>query len=265
MLNLVSNALKFTERGEVRLSLKALPSTAPNLACFEIAVSDTGVGIAPEKQAGLFRAFAQADASTARRFGGTGLGLRICRHLCLIMGGEISLESQPGEGSTFRVRLELPLAEAPAPVEAFDAVDLSGCRILVAEDNPINQAVARAILEAADAVVEMAEDGAQALELLRIQAFDLVLMDIHMPRMDGIEALARIRAGEAGQPDVRVIALTADAMAGTDERLRGLGFDAVQPKPINPAALILEIAAACSGVRQPSKAAQVRGAVFIGG
>ncbi|MES2724440.1 MAG: ATP-binding protein [Pseudomonadota bacterium] len=246
MLNLVSNALKFTEAGEVRLSVRPVIAQGDDTACFEIAVSDTGIGITPEQQARLFHAFAQADAATTRKFGGTGLGLAICRQLTDLMGGGIMVESEPGRGSVFRVTLELPRADAVDLAEPEAASGgLSHLTLLVAEDNPINQAVVRAVLEAVGARLETANDGAEALEMLREKAFDLVLMDVHMPRMDGIEALRRIRAGETGDARQPVIALTADAMPGEDQKLLAHGFDDVQPKPIQPMALIAAILDAC--------------------
>lgn len=238
MHNLMSNAIKFTHTGEIRLSLKSAP-TADGDGGVEFAVADSGIGISVDEQGRLFTPFSQADASTARRYGGTGLGLSICRQLTEMMGGEISVRSVAGRGSIFRVCLPLPHTEAPldAP-EPVTLHVLPGLRILVAEDNPINQAVARAILEATGAKIEMAGDGKIALERLVAERFDVVLMDVHMPEMDGIEAVSRIRAGLAGRPDVPVIALTADAMAGEDKRLVSLGFDALQHKPVQPAALI---------------------------
>ncbi len=238
--NLVSNALKFTETGEVRIELSAAPGVDGD-GGVEICVVDTGIGLAPEQVATLFRPFAQAEASTARRYGGTGLGLAICRKLAGMMGGEIAVESAVGRGSRFRVWLPLPAAEiAVAGDEAPDT--LPALRVLVVDDNPINQAVARAILEAAGCIVETAADGVQALDRLRVEAFDVVLMDVNMPVMDGVEAVGRIRTGQAGQTDVPVIALTADAMAGEAARLKALGFDGLQHKPVHPAALISAIA-----------------------
>ena len=247
MLNLVSNALKFTASGEVRLSVRPLLSDFKDRARFEIAAFDTGIGITPEQQAKLFQSFAQADAATTRKFGGTGLGLAICRQLTDLMGGQITVESEPGRGSVFRVTLDLPRAQAVDLAEAEAEIEgLSHLSILVAEDNPINQAVVRAVLEAVGAHLETANDGAEALEMLRVKTFDLVLMDVHMPRMDGVEALRRIRAGETGNARVRVIALTADAMPGEDEKLLAHGFDDVQGKPIQPIALITAILDACA-------------------
>ena len=172
-------------------------------------------------------------------------GKTIISHLG--MSGSFRIESASGAGSTFRVWLPLPEAEVEiGPVDA-NAQALPPLRILVADDNPINQTVARAVLEASGAVVETAADGAQALDRLRLSAFDVVLMDVHMPTMDGVEAVGRIRDGQAGRSDVPVIALTADAMAGEEARLKAMGFDALQHKPVQPAALIGAISLALAG------------------
>lgn len=244
VLNLLSNALKFTERGAVTLALTTVAG-ADGEAGVEIRVTDTGPGMTPEQLSRLFRPFAQAEVSTARRYGGTGLGLFICRNLAEMMGGEITAESTPGAGSTFRVRLPLPAAYGAAETseDAAEAVELPPLRLLVADDNPVNLAVARALLEAAGLAIETAADGCAALERLRQETFDLVLMDVQMPVMSGIEAVGRIRAGEAGPPDLPVIALTADADAAADARLQSAGFDALQTKPIRPAELLGAISA----------------------
>lgn len=242
ILNLVSNALKFTERGSV--AVRIAPAAGGGV---EIVVADTGIGMNQEQQGKLFQAFSQGETSTARRFGGTGLGLSISRQLTEMMGGEISVESSPGEGSTFRVSLPLAEAEVPADTDAaVQVVSMEGRNILVVDDNAVNQAVARAILEATGAQITTADDGVDALEKLRAGAFDVVLMDVHMPRMDGLEALKRIRAGEAGRRDIPVLALTADAMSGEGERLLALGFDDAHPKPIQPASLMRGVAEWCS-------------------
>jgi two-component system, sensor histidine kinase len=236
--NLVSNALKFTEEGSV--SLRLTPAMEGGV---EIVVTDSGIGMTPEQQARLFQPFTQAEVSTTRRFGGTGLGLSICHELTEMMGGCIHVETAPGEGSTFRVVLPLPAAKPPSDVElASRPESLAGRRILVVDDNAVNQAVARAMLEAVEAT---ADDGLDALEQLTSGAFDLVLMDVHMPRMDGLEALRRIRSGETGRPDIPVLALTADAMSGEGDRLLSLGFDEVHPKPLQPAELMRSIADRC--------------------
>jgi CheY-like chemotaxis protein len=195
----------------------------------------------PEQVALIFRPFAQAEVSTTRHYGGTGLGLSICRTLAKMMGGEICVESEPGVGSSFHVWLPLPATQVAEPPATQPAALLT-CKVLVADDNPVNLAVARAILEAAGATIETANNGSQALDRLRSGGFDLVLMDLHMPIMDGVEALSRLRDGQAGRADIPVIALTADAMSGEAERLQGLGFNALQAKPVQPAALISAIA-----------------------
>ena len=254
VMNLVSNAIKFTEAGSVRLEVSTAPS-ADGDGGVEIRVVDTGIGITAEQLDNLFRPFVQAETSTARKYGGTGLGLAICRDLATRMGGKVDVESTPGVGSTFRVWLPLPPSEA-APATAPEPENLPALRILVADDNPINPAVARAILEAAGAVVETASDGSVALERLRTEVFDVVLMDVHMPMMDGIEAVGRIRDAQAGRADIPVIALTADAMPGEEARLRALGFDALQHKPVQPAALIEAI---CDAITARATAAADEG------
>jgi signal transduction histidine kinase len=239
--NLISNALKFTDAGQVAVHIAQAPGGG-----IAIAVSDTGIGMSEDQLARLFQAFSQAEASTTRRFGGTGLGLSICRRLTDMMGGEITVESRLGEGSCFRVRLPLAATAAPDDVGEAQVVTLEGRRVLVVDDNHVNQTVARAVLEAGGAEVAVADDGARALQRLAAEAFDVVLMDVRMPVMDGPEALARIRRGEAGRRDIPVIALTADAMSGDTEGLTAQGFDAVHPKPIQPAALLFAVSAACA-------------------
>ena len=259
VLNLLSNALKFTESGVVILALRP----AVGAAGVEIVVRDTGPGMTSEQIGRLFRPFVQGDASTARRYGGTGLGLVICRKLANMMGGEITVDSTPGGGSAFCVRLPLPTAQAhlakPSPRRTVRLTtqlpaELARRRVLVADDNPVNLAVARALLEAAGLVIETAADGAEALERLRRERFDLVLMDVQMPVMSGIEAVRRIRAGDAGPADVPVIALTADGDPQSDTRLRGAGFDALQTKPIQPALLLAAISDALEARRAVEEA-----------
>jgi signal transduction histidine kinase/CheY-like chemotaxis protein len=238
LTNLISNALKFTASGEV--TVRVGPAGA---AFLELQVVDTGIGMSAEQQARLFQTFSQADASITRRFGGTGLGLAICKQLTELMGGAISVRSAPDAGSAFILALPLPAVAAPAPeTPPRPCEGVTGLRLLVADDNRINQLVARTILEAAGATVEVADNGRQALERLAERAYDAVLMDVHMPDMDGLEALRRLRAGAAGARDVPVIALTADVMHGDERDLLAHGFDAVQPKPIKPADLISAIA-----------------------
>jgi len=239
--NLISNALKFTDAG--RVVIRIAPNGPGEGDGIALSVSDTGVGMDAAQVAQLFTPFVQGDRTTARRFGGTGLGLAICRRLAEQMGGEIGVESTPGEGSIFTARLPLPAAAAPE--DASDdaaAADLTGARVLVVDDNAINQTVARAILEAAGVLVATAADGHTALARLRVEDFDVVLMDVHMPVMDGVETVRRIRAGEGGRVDLPVVALTADAMVGDAERLLAQGFDDAHPKPIQPAGLLMTVA-----------------------
>ena len=237
LMNLVSNALKFTETGHV------LVRVGPAEDGIVLTVADTGLGMSDEQIGRLFTPFAQGDRSTARRFGGTGLGLAICRQLAQMMGGEIGVVSTLGQGSSFAVRLALPAAIALDDIVGTDAaLDLAGVRVLVVDDNAVNQMVARAILEAVGVCVATEADGYTALARLRVEDFDVVLMDVHMPVMDGVEAVRRIRSGEGGRVDLPVVALTADAMVGDAERLLAQGFDDAHPKPIQPAGLLATVA-----------------------
>ncbi|ATC30903.1 hybrid sensor histidine kinase/response regulator [Caulobacter vibrioides] len=240
LCNLVSNAVKFTPSGQV--ALRALPGQTPETVVFEVA--DTGIGLTPEQSARLFQSFSQADASIARRFGGSGLGLSICSQLAALMDGAITVESAPGAGSTFRLTLPLPgqapaaaaidapTAVAPTAVATPELANLAGLRVLVADDHPVNQAVARAILEAGGARVVIADNGEAALASLNTAPADLVLLDLRMPVLDGRETARRIRRGEAGDPAVPIIALTGEALADDPARWRADGFDAVQQKPV---------------------------------
>lgn len=238
LMNLVSNAVKFTGAGRVVIRL-----SADDQERVSIAVSDTGMGMSAEQIERAFTPFAQGDPSIARRFGGTGLGLSICRQLAELMEGEILVSSEPGAGSTFTARLRLPATAAlVAPAAQAAAPELDGARVLVVDDNLVNQMVARAILEAVGVAVAVANDGHAALARLRIEDFDVVLMDVHMPGMDGVEAVRRIRCGEAGRSDLPIVALTADAMAGDAERLMAQGFDDAHSKPVQPAGLLATVA-----------------------
>ncbi|ATC34637.1 hybrid sensor histidine kinase/response regulator [Caulobacter vibrioides] len=238
LMNLVSNAVKFTGAGRVVIRL-----SADDQERVSVSVSDTGMGMSAEQIERAFTPFAQGDPSIARRFGGTGLGLSICRQLAELMEGEILVSSEPGVGSTFTARLRLPATAAlVAPTAQAAAPELEGARVLVVDDNLVNQMVARAILEAVGVAVAVANDGHAALARLRIEDFDVVLMDVHMPGMDGVEAVRRIRCGEAGRSDLPVVALTADAMAGDAERLMAQGFDDAHPKPVQPAGLLATVA-----------------------
>jgi len=243
--NLISNALKFTDYGEIRVTADPTPQG------LEISVSDTGAGIASEVMERLFDKFVQADSSTTRRFGGTGLGLAICRELCELMGGAIAGESAPGHGSCFTVTLPLRRvgAVAPAgPAPAADvAVDTANLRILAAEDNTVNQQVLRTIFEQVGLDVTIVGDGLEAVDAYRRQDWDIILMDIQMPVLDGPEATQAIRTIEAeeGRRRTPIVALTANAMKHQEAAYLAGGMDRLVAKPLNIEALfrvIVELA-----------------------
>jgi signal transduction histidine kinase/AmiR/NasT family two-component response regulator len=239
--NLVSNALKFTPSGNVKLAVSCLDDGVI------ISVCDTGIGIPEDRLSRLFGQFEQVDPSTTRRFGGTGLGLSICNELCRLMGGRIVVESQLGTGSTFTVHLPLAKVNGPeamvrqAPALDSDNVEAEAghVRVLAAEDNKINQLVLTTLLEQMGVTPTMVENGALAVEAWRAGEFDLVLMDMQMPVMDGLTAVRAIRAAEALSPLPRssIIALTADVMSHHLEDYRLAGVDAVVAKPIQFAEL----------------------------
>ena len=248
LLNLADNAVKFTSVGGVGIRVER--AEAPGRIRF--AVADTGIGIAPEVQRRLFQRFAQGAADTARRFGGSGLGLMICKQLVGLMGGKVALTSTPGKGSTFTFDIALdPVAESGRPPatllptpEAVAARVPAGARgrILLAEDGEANQLVAAAILRKAGYAVDLARDGEEAVGAARTAAYDLVLMDVRMPRMDGFAATAAIRAmpGQAGR--VPILAMTASVMAGDREKCLAAGMDGHLPKPMDRAGLLAAVA-----------------------
>jgi len=236
--NLVSNALKFTAEGEVRISVQAVEG---GRAVFR--VSDTGVGFDAEQKGRIFTRFQQADGSITRRYGGTGLGLAISTALVDLMGGALDCESTPGEGAAFWFEIALPLT-APVvaePVASADAVDVASTplRILLADDHPANRKVVEIMLAATAMEMVAVEDGRQALDAFAEGGFDLVLMDMQMPVMDGLSATRAIRELEAdrGLPRTPVIMLTANAMAEHVAAGRAAGADAHLTKPVTLAAL----------------------------
>ncbi len=239
LLNLGGNAVKFTSAGGVAIQ------AAPGGAGVRFEVRDTGGGIPADKLEGLFDPFTQADVSTTRRFGGTGLGLSISRHLVVLMGGRMGVESEVGSGSTFWFELPLPPTEAPAPAPTAPAqgAPLRPLRVLVVEDHSVNQRVTLRMLEKLGHRPEVAENGEEALDALRERPFDLVLMDCQMPVMDGFEATRRMRRGEAGEgvQGLPVIALTANAMSGDRERCLAAGMDDYLSKPLQAQALDLAL------------------------
>jgi signal transduction histidine kinase/CheY-like chemotaxis protein len=235
--NLVSNALKFTPSGEVTARFELADAGGIRLA-----VTDTGIGIPADKIGALFEKFTQADSSTTRRYGGTGLGLAICRELAHLMHGSISVVSKEGEGSTFFA--ELPLERgaaglaAPAPDVAAE-MEQRSIRLLAAEDNPVNQKVLQAIVEPMDVDLEIVADGRSAVEAWRNGDYDVILMDIQMPLMDGIAATREIRAAEAAEDRRRtpILALTANALVHQIEEYLAAGMDGHIAKPIEIAKL----------------------------
>jgi PAS domain S-box-containing protein len=236
LVNLIGNAIKFTSRGSV--SVRALGKLGPAGHCLvTIEVEDTGIGIPEDKLEAIFEQFVQADASTTRIYGGTGLGLSISRSLVRMMGGDLTVESVAGRGSTFRATLPLALAEVVAETVARSgrqqAPDCRGKRILLAEDNPVNQRVALRMLEKLGASVEIARNGHEAVEWALGADFDLILMDCQMPEMDGFEATRLVRAGPSPRSGVTIAALTANAMSGDRERCLAAGMDDFLAKPID--------------------------------
>jgi signal transduction histidine kinase/ActR/RegA family two-component response regulator len=236
--NLISNAVKFTPEGGVSVSFDVNPGTG----ALRFVVADTGVGIAEEKLPGLFEKFTQADNSATRRFGGTGLGLAICRELTQMMGGSISVSSREGAGSVFTVELPIPRAEPPA--EEFAAADDSNpdaesLHVLAAEDNPTNQQVLTAVMQSLGIDVDIVADGKAAVDAWRDGAYDLILMDIQMPVMDGMDAARAIRAEEntAERRRTPIVALTANALSHQVEEYLAVGMDGHVAKPIEIAKL----------------------------
>ncbi len=240
LLNLAGNAIKFTERGDVEISVRALSHA--DEACLEFAVRDTGIGLSPDDLERLFQPFTQADVSMSRRFGGTGLGLSISKSLVRLMGGSISVASELGKGSTFRFTVRLPLAnELPSDLEASAAILPAACPpcgILLVEDNPANQKLASYILQDRGHQVAVAGDGREAIRLAGQNHYDVILMDVQMPGMNGLEATAAIRGKEQPGNRVPIIAMTAHAMEGDRQRCLAAGMDGYLPKPVNAQEMI---------------------------
>lgn len=258
LLNLISNAIKFTDHGEVVLTASVVPRSAAGLE-IQFEVRDTGIGIPFDKQQLIFEPFSQADGSTARKYGGTGLGLTICSRLVHLMGGSIGLESAPGQGSVFRFSLPLQTTTASAPGKPPDgdftslaslaaAVEEttppSGLRVLLAEDNSVNQRVAVRLLERAGYNVTVVSDGLQVISATETGSFDVVLMDVQMAVLDGMEATRSIRRREQSTGGrLPIIALTAHAMHGYRERCLEAGMDGYLSKPVNSQELVATIEA----------------------
>ena len=253
--NLIANALKFTLEGAVAIRF----ASAEDGSGLRIDVADTGIGVSPDILPRLFDKFVQADSSTTRRFGGSGLGLAICRELANLMGGSIKVQSREGRGSTFTVLVSLPREETPVDVHYVDddtasveqPADSSCLRVLAADDNPTNQKVVEAVLAPLNAEVVLVSDGAACVEAWKAAKFDIVLMDIHMPGMDGVEAARAIRALEAseGRQRTPIVAVTANALAHQVEGYLAAGMDGHVAKPIEVTKLYAAIEQAVAAAR----------------
>ena len=253
VFNLLSNAVKFTDQGRIELSA----GVAGGRLWLEVA--DTGCGMTSEVSARVFDSFEQASASTSRQRGGTGLGLAISRQLAEIMDGQLSVRSAPGEGSTFR--LELPVAEAALAAPVADEADtvLDGLEVLLADDHPVNQRIVRLYLEPLGCRVTAVGDGGEAVEAAALRPFDLILMDMQMPVIDGVEATRRIRAGRGPNAATPVFALTANALQEHRDGWAAVGVDVFLTKPLDMSALVRAIAGVAAAERA---AAWAEGAAF---
>lgn len=244
LLNLVGNAVKFTARGSISVHVAGLDDAGGGAPGLRLEVVDSGVGIPAASQAAMFRRFSQADVSTARRFGGSGLGLSICESLVRLMGGEIGFVSEEGVGSTFWCTVPAERVGRPDVVEQVAAAQPDegpAVQVLLVEDNPTNRLVASRLLESFGIEVTVAENGLEGLALAKCGRFDLVLMDIQMPEMDGVTATRRIRALPGPEGAVPIIGLTANVLPQQIAEYRAAGMNDVAGKPIEPARLIEQI------------------------
>ncbi len=252
--NLLSNAIKFTERGIVKMAVSA--EEADNRRWkISVSVTDTGIGMSEDTLAKLFTTFTQADATITRRFGGSGLGLAITRQLARLMGGDVTAHSEPGQGSTFTLTFMADAVDEAAPTPddvqpQLPAVSddqlrrLRGLRILLVDDNAVNRQVVKLFTAKLSPVFVEAVNGQEALDRLHDDKFDIILLDVHMPVMDGKEAIRRIRASAEPWREIPVIALTADAMSGDRERYLALGMTDYVSKPLDQRELTAKLAAA---------------------
>lgn len=259
LVNLLNNAVKFTEKGSVELSLESEPAANGSIV-LRYRVRDTGIGIPVEQQEAIFEAFRQADGSITRRFGGTGLGLAISSKLARLMGGEIRVESQPGQGATFTVEILAGPCSEPAVESQFEAppapahkipshssarIPERRLRILLAEDNQVNRRLVELLMERQGHEVVSVENGRQAVEKAAQEHFDLILMDVQMPDMDGLEATRQIRALERAVGGHKpILALTANAMRGDEEVCLKAGMDGYIPKPFEAERLLSAVSEA---------------------
>ncbi|HMK64512.1 MAG TPA: ATP-binding protein, partial [Thermodesulfobacteriota bacterium] len=264
LTNLVGNAVKFTNQGEIAIAVDLKREGEDNLLLV-LSVRDTGIGIPADKLNNLFKSFTQADNTITRKYGGTGLGLSISKQLAEKMGGSIEAESQPGQGSTFRVILRLGKAKGQnkeaSSVPSSDVAFLSGDRetqgnlpVLLAEDNPVNQMVARKILERNGFQVEVAANGWEAIRALENSDYQVVLMDVQMPELDGLETTRIIRNPDSKvrNHEIPIIALTANAIKGDREKCLKVGMNGYLSKPISPKALVAQLRSWMGPIPTPS-------------
>ncbi|NOQ36908.1 MAG: transporter substrate-binding domain-containing protein, partial [Methylococcaceae bacterium] len=244
LINLVSNAVKFTEKGKIIMSVNSEQGESKTIS-LRFSVQDSGIGMTLEQTENLFKPFSQADSSTTRKYGGTGLGLVISKQLVELMGGKIWVESEPNKGSTFSFTVNLEAACDKVSVIEHEIMTntetITGKRILLVEDNEINREIAYALLENLGVIIEMAENGKQALQLTKTKVFDLILMDIQMPEMDGLCATRLIREDKRLR-DLPIIAMTAHAMMGDFEKSLAAGMNDHITKPINSTVLLETLA-----------------------
>ena len=271
LINLVGNAVKFTDRGAVEV--RCMPAASnddqsrTDQLTLRFEVRDTGIGIDASRLERLFKPFSQVDGSMSRRYGGTGLGLAVSRQLAILMGGAIGVDSTPAQGSLFWFTITAQALDAvatnemPASTENIDGdatPDLTGVEVLLAEDHPVNQEIARVMLESLGCRVTLAADGKAAVAAFRERPFDIVLMDCQMPEMDGFEATYRIRALEPVGTRTPIVALTANAMAGDREQCLAAGMDDYLSKPIQTRDLAIALARWRRAGRAPAVGADTR-------
>lgn len=237
LTNLMSNAMKFTEEGKVQLVIELMSLNEDDMVV-QFKVKDTGIGIAQDKLDLVFEKFRQAESSTKRKYGGTGLGLAISKELAELQGGSLTATSEPGVGTTFILELPLKVGEKPKQETVVSSgrevsASLEGLRVLLAEDIELNQYLMREVMRPWNVHLVIAENGLQVLEALEKETFDLLLLDMHMPEMDGIETAESIRAGKVGQNSIPIVGLTADVFTDTREAMMAAGVDRFLTKPLN--------------------------------
>jgi PAS domain S-box-containing protein len=256
LANLVGNAIKFTDEGHVEIRIRSAEQNGDGMIRLEFSVQDTGCGISGDKQEMIFESFAQADDQPTRKYQGTGLGLAISKKLVELMGGEISVESEPRRGScfTFTIAVRAGTEDGSSTPESAVFEGLPPLKVLLAEDNEVNSLLARAMLEKNGARVTCVHTGKEALERLAAEAFDMVLMDIQMPEMDGVEATRRIREGQSGvnPADIPIVAMTAHALKGDREKFLAAGMDEYVAKPVEQDRLVEVLQAVANQLKKAS-------------